>query len=66
MKQIDVAEITEAVREMAIEAACDLEPDILEALVAARDRESSPLAKDLLDLLLVNADIADCSINTFF
>jgi fumarate hydratase subunit alpha len=58
MKQIDTTEITEAVREMAIEAACDLEPDILEALVAARDRESSPLAKDLLDLLLVNADIA--------
>jgi fumarate hydratase subunit alpha len=58
MKTIEVAEITEAVKEMAIEAACDLEPDILEALVAARDRESSPLAKDLLDLLLVNADIA--------
>jgi fumarate hydratase subunit alpha len=58
MKTIEVAEITEAVRAMAIEAACDLEPDILEALVGARDRESSPLARDLLDLLLVNADIA--------
>jgi fumarate hydratase subunit alpha len=58
MKTIETGEITEAVRELAIEAACDLEPDILEALVAARDRESSPLAKDLLDLLLVNADIA--------
>lgn len=60
---------------MAIEAACDLEPDILEALVAARDRESSPLARDLLDLLLVNADIAsrekmpvcqDTGISVFF
>lgn len=58
MKIIETAKITEAVREMAIEAACDLEPDILEGLVKARDRETSPLAKDLLDLLLVNADIA--------
>ncbi len=58
MRTIETAEITEAVKEMAIEAACDLEPDILEALVTARDNESSPLAKDLLDLLLVNADIA--------
>jgi fumarate hydratase subunit alpha len=58
MRTIETAEITEAVKEMAIEAACDLEPDILEALVVARDNESSPLAKDLLDLLLVNADIA--------
>lgn len=58
MKTIEVAEITAAVRALAIEAACDLEPDILEALVKARDRESSPLAKDLLDLLLVNGDIA--------
>lgn len=58
MKIIEVAEITQAIKEMAIEAACDLEPDILDALVAARDRESSPLGKDLLDLLLVNSDIA--------
>jgi fumarate hydratase subunit alpha len=58
MKIIETRKITEAVREMAIEAACDLEPDILEGLVKARDRETSPLAKDLLDLLMVNADIA--------
>ena len=58
MRTIETAEIIEAVKEMAIEAACDLEPDILEALVKARDNENSPLAKDLLDLLLVNADIA--------
>ncbi|MCA1765040.1 MAG: fumarate hydratase [Desulfobulbaceae bacterium] len=58
MKIIETAQITETVREMAIEAACDLEPDILEGLVKARDRETSPLARDLLDLLLVNADIA--------
>jgi fumarate hydratase subunit alpha len=58
MRTIETGQITEAVKELAIEAACDLEPDILEELVRARDNEKSPLAKDLLDLLLVNADIA--------
>ena len=58
MRTIETDQITKAVKELAIEAACDLEPDILEGLVKARDNEKSPLAKDLLDLLLVNADIA--------
>ncbi len=58
MRQIDAATITEAVKHLAMEAACHLEPDILDGLVAARDREISPLAKDALDVLMVNADIA--------
>lgn len=45
-------------RNLAIAAAHDLEPDILDALLAARDRETDPLAASILDLLLVNADIA--------
>ena len=43
---------------MAVAAAHDLEPDILDALVAARDRETSPLAENILELLMQNADIA--------
>ncbi|MDH3360445.1 MAG: fumarate hydratase [Desulfobulbaceae bacterium] len=39
-------------------AAHDLEPDILEALLEARDREISPLSKKVLELLVTNADIA--------
>jgi len=58
MKTIESSTITAAVRELAIEAACDLEPDILESLVAAEESETSSLAKDLLGILLVNADIA--------
>lgn len=50
--------IQQAVRDLAIAAAHDLEPDILDALLAARDRETDPLAADILELLLVNADIA--------
>jgi fumarate hydratase subunit alpha len=58
MRTIDANMITEAVKEMAIAAAHHLEPDILDALLAARDRETSPLAKNVLELLLLNADIA--------
>lgn len=58
MRTIEAEIITQAVRQLVVEAACDLEPDILDALVMARDREEAPLAKDILELLLVNADIA--------
>jgi fumarate hydratase subunit alpha len=58
MRTIDANMVTEAVREMAISAAHHLEPDILDGLLAARDRETSPLAKNVLDILLLNADIA--------
>lgn len=58
MKTLSSQIITEAVRELAVSAAHDLEPDILDAIVAARDRETSPLAQSVLELLVMNADIA--------
>lgn len=58
MRVIDPAAVTSAVRDLAIGAACDLEPDILDALLAARDRETSPLSRNILELLLTNSDIA--------
>ena len=58
MREIESAVITEAVRELAVAAAHDLEPDILDALLAARDRETSPLSRNVLELLIANADIA--------
>lgn len=58
MREIDSNEICQAVRDLAIAAAHDLEPDILDALFAARDRETGELAGNILDLLLTNADIA--------
>jgi fumarate hydratase subunit alpha len=58
MKTVKASAITKAVRDLAISAAHDLEPDILDALVAARDRETSPLAKNVLEILVLNADIA--------
>lgn len=58
MREIDSNEIRQAVRDLAIAAAHDLEPDILDALLAARDRETGELAGNILELLLTNADIA--------
>ncbi|MBU4295096.1 MAG: fumarate hydratase [Desulfobulbaceae bacterium] len=58
MRDIEAALITEAVKKITMEAGVRLEPDILEGLVSARDSETSGLAKNILELLLVNADIA--------
>jgi fumarate hydratase subunit alpha len=57
-REIVSATVQEAVRDLAMAAAHDLEPDILDALLAARDRETNTLAANILELLLVNADIA--------
>ena len=58
MKTVQASEITEVVKKLAIDAARDLEPDILDRLLAARDSEQSPLAKNALDMLVTNANIA--------
>jgi fumarate hydratase subunit alpha len=58
MKTLQSSEITVAVRSLAMSASCDLEPDILDKLLAARDREKSPLAKNALEILVTNANIA--------
>ena len=58
MKTLQSKEIKAAVRELAMSASCDLEPDILDKLLGARDREVSALAKNALDMLVTNANIA--------
>ncbi len=58
MRTIKADEITKAVRRCTMDAGTDLEPDILEALQLAHDTETSLLSKNVLELLLVNADIA--------
>ena len=58
MKTVQASEITRVVKKLAIDAARDLEPDILDRLLAARDSEQSPLAKNALDMLVTNANIA--------
>lgn len=57
MREIDTREITEAAKRLAMEAALVLEPDILNALRKAGQKESG-LAKNVVELLLTNAEIA--------
>lgn len=58
MRIIQADEVRECVREQTMAAGTDLEPDILNALTEARDTEISPLSKNILGLLLTNAEIA--------
>lgn len=58
MKTIECARITEAVREMCIEATHFLTPDMEAALNQATEQEESPLGKQILSQLQENLKIA--------
>ncbi len=58
MREVDVARITEAVAEMARRANTELPADVVAALRSARERESSSIAREVLDQLLLNAERA--------
>ncbi|MBD3292449.1 MAG: fumarate hydratase, partial [Armatimonadia bacterium] len=59
MREIDVAEITDAVAEMSREANTRLPDDVVTALREAREREESRIAREVFDQLLLNADRAE-------
>ena len=58
MKEINVSEITKAVKELCINANYYLGKDIRDALEKAREKEDWAIAKGILDKILINADIA--------
>lgn len=58
MRSIPVSHITEAVKEMCIEANHFLTPDMKQALDTAAGREISPIGKQVLGQLQENLDIA--------
>ncbi len=58
MKEIDAGEITAKVREMCIDANCNLGEDVVNALRKAKNREESPVGREILDQLLENVRIA--------
>ncbi|HQJ25965.1 MAG TPA: fumarate hydratase [Thermoleophilia bacterium] len=58
MRELDVAEITAAVRDLCITANYDLPVDVYEALKAAQEVEESPVGREVLAQLVENADIA--------
>ncbi len=58
MREIDVKEVTKAVRQLCIDANHKLSPDMERALDNARSNEESPLGKEILGQLQENLEIA--------
>ncbi|WP_288054101.1 fumarate hydratase [Caloranaerobacter azorensis] len=58
MRKINVNKIIDKVKEMCIKANYELGGDVLKKLYDARDREQSPIGRDILDKLILNANIA--------
>lgn len=59
MRELDVARITEAVKELSIETNIHLPRDVKKALRDALEKEESPLGKEILQVILDNHDIAE-------
>lgn len=58
MRKVSASEITKRVRDLCISAAYDLEADVATAIRAAKDREESPLGKEVLEQIIKNFEIA--------
>lgn len=58
MRELHVDEIAAAVRDLCMEICYRVPPDMTAALRRAREREESPLGREVLDQLLLNAEIA--------
>jgi len=58
VREVPAAEIGSRVADLCIQACTVLPPDVLSALSAARDREESPIGRDVLSRLLENASLA--------
>lgn len=58
MREISVKWIRDTIAEMCIDANCNLNKDVYDALEQAKQKEESPIAKEILCQLTENADIA--------
>lgn len=58
MRDINASKITETVKKMCINANYYLSEDMRKRFKEARDRETFPVAQNIMDILLKNADIA--------
>ena len=59
MREINVKQVEVAVRDLCIDANYYLGDDIKKALKEARDNEPYPIAKDVLDKIIINSEIAE-------
>ncbi len=58
VREVNVSQVTDAVRDLAIKANYVLPCDVLEALKGAMEQEESPVGKEVLGLLIDNAEMA--------
>ena len=58
MREIEASRVTEAVRDLCIEANTRLPEGHLAALSRALEREESPLGREVIERLLQNAEVA--------
>lgn len=58
MKEIDAQRVIDAVKDLCIAANCDLSEDVLTAIKNAQEKEESPVGKEILKLLIENAEVA--------
>lgn len=59
MREIEAGQITDAISRLAIQACCKLPEEMKKAIKKAKEKEHSPVGKEILGLLEENARIAD-------
>ena len=58
VREVDAAEITRAVRDLCVEINYTIPEDMVAAVKRAREKEESPVGRQILDLLIRNQDLA--------
>ncbi|MFZ5966653.1 MAG: fumarate hydratase [Bacillota bacterium] len=58
MRRMDVKEVEKAVRDMCIKANIHLGKDVMDAFYKAKEEETSPVGKEIINQLIKNAEIA--------
>lgn len=59
MREICATKITETVKRLCIEANCHLTEDVKNCIICKRDNENWPVAREILDRIIENFNIAD-------
>lgn len=58
MREVAVSKVRDAVRDLAIEANYHLPEDVFDALRQAKENEESPVAREVLEMIIENAETA--------
>lgn len=58
MREIEAAEVTRVVRELCMEICYTVPQEMVDLMKRAREKEESPVARQILDLLIKNQDLA--------